>query len=122
MKIRTACALAVIFAVIFGSFLASEAVAADKKAVRAAMVEYIEAKTVDGVYLIENEATSLDYIHSGVSEEEGLYVSCADFKKAGDTYDIDYYVMEEDGKYVVVKEALHKRNGKKIGRVLWQQK
>ncbi len=122
MKKRPFALLALVFVVLLSCFLAGEAVAVDKNAVKAAMAGYIEKNTTDGVYYIDGTPASFDYIHSGVSKKGGLYVSCADFKAGEDTFDIDYYVKEEGGKFVVVKEVFHKKSGKKIDRVLWSEK
>ncbi len=93
----------------------------DKEAVQGAMTNYIEVKTASGggVYDINGVVAELDYLHSGVKEKDGLFVSCADFKANGDVYDIDYYVSAKDGEYTVIKEVFHKKNGKKVNEDLW---
>ncbi len=115
---------AVLFAliIVIGYGFAGTASAVDKSSVKAAMTEYIEAKSIGGFYGIAGVVATFDYIHTGVAEKDGLYVSCADFKADKNTYDIDYYVKEEGGKYVVVKEVFHKKDGKKVNRVLWSEK
>jgi hypothetical protein len=118
MEKRYLSILIIAFTVIIGCTLATEARAIDKEAVKGAMKIYIDANTTGEEYMIEGEATAFDYIHSGVSETDGLFVSCADFKADNSTYDIDYYVELKDGKYNVVKEILHKVDGKKVNRLL----
>jgi hypothetical protein len=92
--------------------------------VQAAMKEFVDAKLAErnNVYQIEDLEGQFDYLHEGVKFQDGMYVSCADVKVDGDVYDIDYYVREEDGRYTVVKEVLHKVKGDKVNRVLWEKK
>lgn len=95
----------------------------DKAAIQGVMSQYIHTKTSPetNTYAIDGAEAKFDYIHSGVKEADGLYVSCADFKAGDEVYDIDYYVEEKDGEYEVVKEVLHKKNGKDINKVLHQE-
>jgi len=99
------------------------AVDIDKTAIHDAMSQYIHAKTSPetNTYAVEGVGAKFDYIHSGVNEKDGLYVSCADFKAGDDVYDVDYYVKEKEGNYEVVKEVLHKKNGETIDRMLYQE-
>jgi hypothetical protein len=94
----------------------------DKKLVQGAMENFISGKlsSQGGLYEIKGVKAEFDYLHSGVKEDGNLSVSCADFKAGNDVYDIDYYVKSTDGKYVVVKEIFHKKNGKPVNDVLWQ--
>jgi hypothetical protein len=97
----------------------------DKKALaHAAMQEFIDVKLGENsnVYRIEDLEGVYDYLHEGVNFKDGMYVSCADVKVGEDIYDIDYYVKEENGKFTVVKEVLHKIKGKKVNRLLWEKK
>ncbi len=96
----------------------------DNKLVQEAMDNYIKGKlsSQGGHYEIKGVKTEFDYLHSGVKEDGSLFVSCADFKAGNDIYDIDYYVKRTDGKYIVVKEIFHKKNGKPVNDVLWQLK
>jgi hypothetical protein len=108
---------------LFCSFNISEAGGVDKSQVQGAMSAFIEEKTAQGggAYDIKGVSAEFDYIHSGVDKKwSGLYVSCADFKAGTDVYDIDYYVSKENGELKVVKEVLHKKNGKKVNEVLWK--
>jgi hypothetical protein len=97
--------------------------AIDKVGVQAAMAGFIDAKLKEqgGRYSIDGIKTEFDYLHDGVKEKGGLFVSCADFKAGDGVYDIDYYVKREGDSYVVVKEVFHKKNGEKVDRVLWQK-
>lgn len=89
--------------------------------VQAAMSTFIEGKTsTDKNYDLNGVQSQFDYIHDGVSEKDGLYVSCVDFKAGDDVYDVDYYVKIENGSYTVVKELLHKKNGETVDEVLWE--
>lgn len=94
----------------------------DKKLVQGAMENFIRGKlsSQGGLYEIKGVKAEFDYLHSGVKEDGSLFVSCADFKAGNDVYDIDYYVKSTDGKYIVVKEIFHKKNGKPVDDVLWQ--
>ncbi len=97
--------------------------AADKSAIQNAMSTYIQEKTVadGGTYLVEGQQAQFDYLHDGVKVEGDTYISCADFKIGSDVYDLDYYVKKIDGTPRVMKEGLHKKNGEKVNRVLWQK-
>jgi hypothetical protein len=98
-------------------------VSMDKTAIQDSMSQYIRAKTSseNNTYAIEGVGAKFDYIHSGVNEKDGLYVSCADFRAGDDVYDIDYYVEEKDGNFEVIKEVLHRKNGEEINKVLYQE-
>ena len=92
--------------------------------VQQAMDDFIKAKLVreGGTYSIEDRKTEFDYLHDGVNlNDDGLYISCADFKDGEDVIDVDYYVQVQDGKYEVVKEVFHKLNGEKVNSVLWEK-
>ena len=62
-----------------------------------------------------------DYLHEGVKEKDGYYVSCASYMVGNDEYDADYYVKEQNGEFVVEKELLHKKNDELINKVLWHK-
>jgi hypothetical protein len=95
----------------------------DKKVIQGAMENFIRGKLAaqGGFYEINGVKTELDYLHSGVKDKDGSFVSCADFKAGNDVYDVDYYVRKIDGKYVVTKELFHKKNDKNVNEVLWTQ-
>lgn len=93
----------------------------DKVAIQDAMNQYIEGKLAgESTYAIGSEVASFDYLHDGVKDKDGFFVSCADFKVGEDTLDVDYYVKEANGVYTVVKEVLHKRDGAAVDKVLWE--
>ena len=75
----------------------------------------------DGFYNIEDSNFEYDYLHDGLKIEDGLYVSCADFKSGDMVNDVDIYVKEQEGNYVVVKEVLHKKNGEEVNEVIWEK-
>ncbi len=99
-----------------------QAKAPDEAGAQAAMKAFIDQRVASqgGVYAIKGVSAEFDYLHDGVDERDGLFVSCADFKASGDVYDIDYYVKEEDGAYTVVREVLHKKNKEEVNEVLWR--
>lgn len=112
----------ILFAVIFaGSVCQADEV--DKKAVQGAMDNFIRGKlsAQGGTSDIKGIKAEFDYLHGGVKEKGDSFVSCADFKAGSDVYDIDYYVKKVDGKYIVVKEVFHRKNGKPVNEVLWQE-
>ena len=100
------------------SVFATPAVAGHDTPVNAAITEYIFARTDAGVYYVGDVATRFDFIHSDVTKKNGLYVSCADFNRGSIIYDIDFYLFKEGDTYRVVKEVLHKVDGKTVNRVL----
>ncbi len=94
----------------------------EKARVQAAMKVFIDERleSSGGVYPIKGAIAEFDYLHDGVGSSDGLFVSCADFRAGSDVYDIDYYVMAENGEYTVVKEVLHKKNSEPVNEVLWR--
>jgi ABC-type oligopeptide transport system substrate-binding subunit len=96
---------------------------ADKAAVQGSMKAFVDAKIAkdNNVYKIEGKNGTFDYLHEGVKWTGQIFVSCADVKVGSDVYDIDYYVVKENDKYIVIKELLHKINKKEINRTLWEQ-
>jgi hypothetical protein len=99
-------------------------ISTDEKAnVQTAMKEYVDAKLAmdKNVYRIGDKRGTFDYLHEGVKEKGDIYISCADVKVGNDVYDIDYYVKKENGKYIVIKETLHKINKEEINGVLWEK-
>ena len=90
--------------------------------VQAAMRTFIEGRmSADKNYSLNGVQSRFDSIHDGVSEKDGLFVSCVDFKAGEDVYDVDYYVKAENGAFTVVKELLHKKNGEAVDEVLWEE-
>lgn len=94
----------------------------DNAAIQSAMNTFIQGKLSEGnAYVIQGVTTQFDFLHDGVKEKDGLYVSCADFKAGDDVYDVDYFVKVENGSYTVIKETLHKKNGEGVDEVIWEQ-
>lgn len=95
----------------------------DTDAVQAAMTEYINAKLGenDSMYAIEAMNGAFDYVHDGVSEMDGWYVSCVDVTVGDEKYDVDLYVSLDEGAYTVGREVLHMINGEAVNRVLWEK-
>ena len=98
--------------------------AEEKSNVQTAMKEFVDNKLArDGnVYTIEDKSGIFDYLHEGVKKKGDINISCADVKVGDDIFDIDYHVKNENGKYIVVKEILHKINKEEINRPLWVKK
>ena len=99
-------------------------ISSDEKAkVQGAMKEFVNDKLAkdDNVYKIEDKSGVFDYLHEGVKKNGDMNVSCADVKVGNDVFDIDYYVKNENGKYTVTKEVLHKINKDEINRTLWER-
>jgi len=121
MRKNSLITLSILIMLLFGISLV-QADDIDKKLVQGAMENFIRGKlsSQGGIYEIKEVKAEFDYLHSGVKEDGSLSISCADFKAGNDVYDIDYYVKRTDGKYIVVKEIFHKKNGKPVNDVLWQ--
>jgi hypothetical protein len=121
MRKKSLITISILFMLLFGiSVVHADDV--DNKLVQEAMDNYIKGKlsSQGGLYEIKGVKAEFDYLHSGVKEDGNLFVSCADFKAGNDVYDIDYYVKNTDGKYLVVKEIFHRKNEKPVNDVLWQ--
>jgi len=123
MRKKSLISITILFMLLIGISLV-QADDVDNKLVQEAMDNYIKEKlsSQGGHYEIKGIKAEFDYLHSGVKEDGSLFVSCADFKAGNDVYDIDYYVKNTDGKYVVVKEIFHKKNDKPVNDVLWEFK
>jgi RNA binding exosome subunit len=102
----------------------SDKLSADEKSkVQGTMKEYVDDKLAKNgnVYKIEDKSGVFDFLHEGVKKNGDMNVSCADVKVGNDVYDIDYYVQNENGKYTVMKEVLHKINKEEINRTIWEK-
>ena len=121
MRKKSLITISILFMLLFGISVV-QADDVDNKLVQEAMDNYIKGKlsSQGGLYEIKGVKSEFDYLHSGVKEDGNLFVSCADFKAGNDVYDIDYYVKNTDGKYLVVKEIFHRKNEKPVNDVLWQ--
>jgi hypothetical protein len=74
----------------------------------------------DGGYALGGPKGEFDYLHAGVKEKDGRFISCADVRVGEDIYDVDSYVEKKgERQYAVVKEVLHKIKGQPAGQVLW---
>ncbi len=80
-----------------------------------AMVEHIEQNTVDGRYILYDAVDDkllklkLDGLHEGIVQKSDYYVSCADFvSSTGTIYDLDFLVVEEEGKFKALQGVVHK--------------
>ncbi|MEE9543937.1 MAG: hypothetical protein V3V95_09190 [Thermodesulfobacteriota bacterium] len=124
MKKKHIAILAFLFVVFCAALILqqSEAEVFDKRAIHEVMKDYIEEKTArgDGVYYIKREKTEFQAIHTDVVRRGRLYISCSEFVSGTDLYDVDFYIGTEYGKYMVVREVLHKKNGRKINELLWK--
>ena len=108
---------------VLASCTSSKMSAEEKSNVQTAMKEFVDNKLArDGnVYTIEDKSGIFDYLHEGVKKKGDINISCADVKVGDDIFDIDYHVKNENGKYIVVKEILHKINKEEINKVLWEK-
>lgn len=115
--------IALLVTAIVGCQQGSQMTQSDKDAIQNAMSVYIQEKTVSegGTYLVEGTKAEFDYLHDGVKAKKDTYISCADFKVGEDVYDLDYYVKYVGDKPTVMKEVLHKINGKEVSRTLWEK-
>lgn len=84
------------------------------------MSEHIEQNMLGDEYIIYDDITGelmmLEFkeLHSGIVKKGNFYVSCADFVDAqGNKYDLDFFVAENKGNYIVYDAIVHKVNGDK---------
>ncbi len=85
-----------------------------------AMVEHINKNSIDENYVIydpvSNKLRKLQFkeIHKGIVKKGDFYVSCADFVDGNENkFDLDFFVVEKDGKFHVQQAIVHKINGEK---------
>ena len=86
-----------------------------RRAVQAAMQEHIGQNTVNGHYILYDTVTDdvlklkLAKLHDGIVKKADYYVSCADFHDRDGTYfDLDFMVIEKDGKFRALQGIVHK--------------
>lgn len=86
-----------------------------RSAIQAAMQAHIDHNTVDGHYILYDAVTDdllklkLAKLHHGIVKKADYYVSCADFHDADGTFfDLDFLVVEEDGKFRTLQGVVHK--------------
>ncbi len=88
--------------------------------IKASMAAHIETTKYKDAYLIFDAVAGglkrldFDHVHDGIVRKGEFFVSCADFYDGEKhLYDIDFLVVEEDGKYRVVQSLVHKIDGDK---------
>lgn len=86
-----------------------------RSAVQAAMQKHIDHNTVDGHYVMYDALTDgllklkLAKLHDGIVKKADYYVSCADFRDSAGTYfDLDFLVIEKEGRFRVLQGIVHK--------------
>lgn len=86
-----------------------------RSAIQDAMQKHIDHNTVDGHYVIYDAVTDdllklkLAKLHDGIVKKADYYVSCADFHDRDGTYfDLDFLVIEKEGRFNVLQGVVHK--------------
>lgn len=86
-----------------------------RRAIQAAMQKHIDHHTVGGHYVLYDAVTDdllklkLAKLHDGIVKKADYYVSCADFHDRNGTYfDLDFMVVEKDGKFRTLQGIVHK--------------
>ena len=86
-----------------------------RRAIQAAMEEHIGQNTVNGHYILYDTITDdvlklkLAKLHDGIVKKADYYISCADFYDHKGTYfDLDFMVIEKDGKFRALQGIVHK--------------
>ena len=86
-----------------------------RRGIQAAMQEHIGQNTVNGHYILYDTITDdvlklkLAKLHDGIVKKADYYISCADFHDRDGTYfDLDFMVIEKDGKFRVLQGIVHK--------------
>ncbi len=97
--------------------------------VESAVNEYVASTAKDGVLVLKDDKTgderTLDFveIHRPLRKIEGKgYFACSDFREHGSTdkfYDIDFWLVDEDGKLEVTEARIHKEPKNEDG--IWVQ-
>ena len=87
-----------------------------------AVNRYVYLKSSTGVDGYDINDTIVEYVgfREGPEEVGGGFKYCATFKKDSDYYDVDFYIVEKNGTYNVVKESLHKMNDMQVNISLWE--
>lgn len=85
-----------------------------------AISDHIEENMLGDNYIIYDDVSGklmmleLKELHSGIVKKGDFYVSCADFVDAeGNKYDLDFFVAENNGDYIMYDAIVHKVNGDK---------
>ncbi|MYC40686.1 MAG: hypothetical protein F4X55_06755 [Candidatus Dadabacteria bacterium] len=86
-----------------------------RRAIQAAMQEHIGQNTVNGHYILYDTITDdvlklkLAKLHDGIVKKADYYISCADFYDRDGTYfDLDFMVIEKDGRFRALQGIVHK--------------
>ena len=86
-----------------------------RRAIQIAMQEHIDHNTVNGHYVLYDAVTDdllklkLAKLHDGIVKKADYYVSCADFHDRNGVYfDLDFLVIEKDGKFQALQGIVHK--------------
>ena len=86
-----------------------------RRAIQEAMQEHIGQNTVNGHYILYDTVTDdvlklkLAKLHDGIVKKADYYISCADFHDRDGTYfDLDFMVIEKDGKFRALQGIVHK--------------
>ena len=86
-----------------------------RRGIQTAMQEYIDHNTVNGHYVLYDAITGdllklkLTKLHEGIVKKADYYVSCADFHdRNGIYFDLDFLVIEKDGKFRALQGIVHK--------------
>ena len=86
-----------------------------RRTIQEAMQEHIDHNTVDGHYVLYDAVTDdllklkLTKLHDGIVKKAHYYVSCADFHDRNGVYfDLDFLVIEKDGKFQALQGIVHK--------------
>lgn len=94
---------------------------AARKAIQASMEDFIEARTIGGVFHIFDPVTGrlLDLrfkkLHRGIVRKGGFYVSCADFvDPRGKKYDLDFLVAPDGEAMRTLQAIIHSVGKKKV--------
>lgn len=93
----------------------------DKRtAIQAAMQEHIDRNSVEDRYVLYDAVTDdvlklrLIRLHDGIVKKGDYYVSCADFTDHdGTEFDLDFLVVEADGRFRALQGVVHKADGVK---------
>ncbi len=89
--------------------------------IQSAMKNFIENKSVNNVYRHYDPVIGkllhlkLEKLHTGIVKKGDFYVSCADFRELSTNklVDLDFMVVDNNGKTFTSQAIVHKADGKK---------
>ena len=89
--------------------------------IQSTMKNFIENKSVNNVYRHYDPVTGkllhlkLEKLHIGIIKKGDFYVSCADFREVSTNklVDLDFMVVDNNGKTFTSQAIVHKADGKK---------